>query len=228
MPLLGVWGCTGYYPSLALRQFGGVQYPPRLGDLDAVTFDYIPGADMWRLLSRIEVIWEGRLSEMVLIEDGSPGDSSVTSDFVEWREGWTPSFTLRPTVRPGASYSLVSRSLQVSALTGQSARTVVLERELEEARAELASLRLAKASEREESAARVESMRSTLHHNSAAVANLRRDLEVQRGNVSTLRTMNDFIREQLEISEAAKDHIEETLAETQGQLETEQVERTRV
>ena len=64
-------------------------------------------------------------------------------------------------------------------------------------------------------------MRSTLHHNSVAVANLCRDLEIQRGNVSTLRTMNDFIREQLEISKAAKDHMEETLTETQGQLETE-------
>ena len=85
VPLPRVWGCTGYYPSLALRQFGGVQYPPRLGDLDAVTFDYIPSEDMWRLLSRIEDIWGGRLSEIVLIEEGSPGDSSVTSDFVEWR-----------------------------------------------------------------------------------------------------------------------------------------------
>uniref|UniRef100_A0A2N9ET82 DUF7745 domain-containing protein n=1 Tax=Fagus sylvatica TaxID=28930 RepID=A0A2N9ET82_FAGSY len=120
VPLPGVWGCTGYYPSLALRQFGGVQYPPRLGDLDAVTFDYIPSEDMWRLLFRIEDIWGGHLSEIVLIEDGSPGDSSVTSDFVEWRERWSPSFTLRPTVRPGASYSLVSRSLRVSAPTGQS------------------------------------------------------------------------------------------------------------
>jgi hypothetical protein len=228
VPLPGVWGCTGYYPSLALRQFGGVQYPPRLGDLDAVTFDYIPSEDMWRLLLRIEDIWGGRLSEVVLIEEGSPGDSSVTSDFVEWREGWTPFFTLRPTVRPGASYSLVSRSLRVSASTGQPERVTVLERELEEARAELASLRLARASEREASAARVESLRSTLHHNSVAVANLRRDLEVQRGNVSTLRTMNDFIRKQLEISEDAKDQLEETLAETREQLETEQVERTRV
>uniref|UniRef100_A0A2N9EG18 Aminotransferase-like plant mobile domain-containing protein n=1 Tax=Fagus sylvatica TaxID=28930 RepID=A0A2N9EG18_FAGSY len=103
----------------------------------------------------------------------------------------------------------------------------VLERELEEARAELSSLRLARASEREESAARVESLRSTLHHNSVAVANLRRDLEAQRGNVSTLRAMNEFIREQLEISEDAKDQLEETLAETREQLETEQAERTR-
>uniref|UniRef100_A0A2N9IPR3 Aminotransferase-like plant mobile domain-containing protein n=1 Tax=Fagus sylvatica TaxID=28930 RepID=A0A2N9IPR3_FAGSY len=102
-----------------------------------------------------------------------------------------------------------------------------LERELEEARAELSSLRLARASEREESAARVESLRSTLHHNSVAVANLRRDLEAQRGNVSTLRAMNEFIREQLEISEDAKDQLEETLAETREQLETEQAERTR-
>uniref|UniRef100_A0A2N9H0D2 DUF7745 domain-containing protein n=1 Tax=Fagus sylvatica TaxID=28930 RepID=A0A2N9H0D2_FAGSY len=184
---------------LALRQFGGVQYPPRLGDLDAVTFDYIPSEDMWRLLSRIEDIWGGRLSEMVLIEEGSPGDSSVTSDFVEWREGWTPFFTLRPTVRP----------------------------ELEEAQTELLSLRLARASEREASAARVESLRSTLHHNSVAVANIRRDLVAQRGNVSTLRTMNEFIREQLEISEDAKEQLEENLAEAREQLETEQAERTR-
>uniref|UniRef100_A0A2N9H638 DUF7745 domain-containing protein n=1 Tax=Fagus sylvatica TaxID=28930 RepID=A0A2N9H638_FAGSY len=225
VPLPGVWGCTGHYPSLALRQFSGVQYPP---DLDAVTFDYIPGEDMWRLLFRIEDIWGGRLSEMVLIEEGSPGDSSVTSDFVEWREGWTPFFTLRPTVRPGAPYSLISRSLRVSASTGQPERVTVLERELEEAQTELLSLRLARASEREASAARVESLRSTLHHNSVAVANLRRDLVAQRGNVSTLRTMNEFIREQLEISEDAKEQLEETLAEAREQLETEQAERTRV
>uniref|UniRef100_A0A2N9HQT6 DUF7745 domain-containing protein n=1 Tax=Fagus sylvatica TaxID=28930 RepID=A0A2N9HQT6_FAGSY len=196
VPLPGVWGCTGYYPSLALRQFGGVQYPPRLGDLDAVTFDYIPSEDMWRLLSRVEVIWEGRLSEVVLIEDGT-------------------------------SHSLVSRSLRVSASTGQPERVTVLERELEEAQTELLSLRLARAAEREASAARIESLRSTLHHNSVAVANLRRDLEAQRGNVSTLRTMNEFIREQLEISEDAKEQLEETLAETREQLETEQTERTR-
>uniref|UniRef100_A0A2N9FJN1 DUF7745 domain-containing protein n=1 Tax=Fagus sylvatica TaxID=28930 RepID=A0A2N9FJN1_FAGSY len=174
VPLPGVWGCTGYYPSLALRY---VEAP-----------------------LRIEDIWGGRLSEMVLIEEGSPGDSSVTSDFVEWREGWTPFFTLRPTVRPGAPYSLISRSLRVSASTGQPERVTALERELEEAQTELLSLRLARASEREASAARVESLRSTLHHNSVAVANIRRDLE----------------------------QLEENLAEAREQLETEQAERTRV
>uniref|UniRef100_A0A2N9EZZ7 DUF7745 domain-containing protein n=1 Tax=Fagus sylvatica TaxID=28930 RepID=A0A2N9EZZ7_FAGSY len=202
VPLPGVWGCTSYYPNLALRQFGGVQYPPRLGDLSAVTFDYVLGEDMWRLLFRIEDIWGGRLSEMVLIEGGLHADSSVTPDFVEWREGWSPSFTLRPTIRPGASYSSVSHSLQASTSTGR-----LRER----------SLRLVWSP-----------CGAPLHQSNAAVANLRRDLEVQRGNVSTLRVMNDFTREQLEISEAAKDHLEQTLAETQGQLETEQVERTRV
>ena len=121
----------------------------------------------------------------------------------------------------------MTRSLRASASTSQPERVTVLERELEEARAELSSLRLTRESEREESTARVESMRSTLHHSNAAVANLRRDLETQRGNVSTLRAMNDFIREQLEISEDAKDQLEETLAETREQLETEQMERTR-
>uniref|UniRef100_A0A2N9IFM5 DUF7745 domain-containing protein n=1 Tax=Fagus sylvatica TaxID=28930 RepID=A0A2N9IFM5_FAGSY len=201
--------------------FGGVQYPPRLGDLSLVTFDYVPGDDMWRSLSWVESIWGSRCSEMVLVEGGLHADSSVTPDFVKWREGWSPSFTLRPTIRPGVSYASVPPSLRASASTGWSERVAVLERELEEDRAELSSLRLAKASEGKEFAARVESMRSTLHHSNASMANLRRDLEAQRGNVSTLRAMNDFIREQLEISKAAKDHLEQTLAETQGQLETE-------
>jgi hypothetical protein len=228
MPLLGMWGCTDYYPGLALRQFGGLQYLPRLGDLSLVTFDYVSGGDMWKLLSLAKDIWVGRCSEMVFVEDGLSADSSVTTEFVEWREGWSPSFTPRPTIWPGVSHSSVPPSLRVSATTGQSERVTDLERELEEARAELATLRLARASEREESTAHVESMRSTLHHSNMAVANLRRDLEAQRGNVSALRAMNDFTCEQLEISEGAKDHLEEALAEAQGQLEAEQVERTRV
>ena len=119
-------------------------------------------------------------------------------------------------------------SLQASASTSRSERVADLERELEEAWTELAVLRLARAYEREEFAAHVESMRSTLHHNNAAVANLRRDLEAQRGNVSTLRAMNVFICEQLEISKGAKDHLEQALTGAQEQLEDEQVERTRV
>jgi hypothetical protein len=93
VPLPGVWGCTGYYPSLALRQFGGLQYPPHLGDLSLLTFDYIPGSDMWRLLSGVRNMQRGRLFKMVLVKDGLPADSSVTADFAEWREGWSPSFT---------------------------------------------------------------------------------------------------------------------------------------
>ena len=139
-----------------------------------------------------------------------------------------PFFTLKPTVRPGMSHSSVPPSLRALTSASQSERVADLEKELEETREELASLRLVRASEREEFTTRVESMQSTLHHSNAVVANLRRDLEAQRGNVSTLRAMNDFIREQLEIFEAAKDHLEQTLAETQAQLEIEQVERTRV
>uniref|UniRef100_A0A2N9HIZ5 DUF7745 domain-containing protein n=1 Tax=Fagus sylvatica TaxID=28930 RepID=A0A2N9HIZ5_FAGSY len=201
VPLPGVWGCTGYYPSLALRQFSGVQYPPRLGDLDA----------RWSSSRRVR-----------------PEIALLPRTLSSGERGGLPFFTLRPTVRPGAPYSLISRSLRVSASTGQPERVTALERELEEAQTELLSLRLARASEREASAARVESLRSTLHHNSVAVANLRRDLVAQRGNVSTLRTMNEFIREQLEISEDAKEQLEETLAEAREQLETEQAERTRV
>jgi hypothetical protein len=40
--------------------------------------------------------------------------------------------------------------------------------------------------------------------------------------------MNDFLHEQLEISEGTKDHLEQSLTNVQGQLKAEQVERTRV
>uniref|UniRef100_A0A2N9FV39 Uncharacterized protein n=1 Tax=Fagus sylvatica TaxID=28930 RepID=A0A2N9FV39_FAGSY len=173
VPLPGVWGCTGYYPSLALRQFGGVQYPPRLGDLDAVTFDYIPGEDMWRLLFRIEDIWGGRLSEMVLIEEWSAMEIALLLLILSSGErGGVPSFTLRPTVRPGASYSF-----GISLSSGFS---------------------LHWASEREESAARVESHAEYLASQQCG------------GGESSPRLGGDLglrLREQ---------------------LETEQVERTRV
>jgi hypothetical protein len=61
-------------------------------------------------------------------------------------------------VRPGVPHSLVPPSLRASASASQSERVADLERELEETRAELASLRLVKASEREESATCVESV----------------------------------------------------------------------
>ena len=86
-----------------------------------------------------------------------------------------------------------------------------MKRELEEARAELVTLRLARVFEKEESKARVESMQCTLHHSNVAVVNLHLDLEVQRGNVSIFREMNNFIRKQLEISKEAKDHLEQAL-----------------
>uniref|UniRef100_A0A2N9GKD1 Uncharacterized protein n=1 Tax=Fagus sylvatica TaxID=28930 RepID=A0A2N9GKD1_FAGSY len=169
-----------------------------LGDLDAVTFDYIPSEDMWRLLFRIEDIWGGHLSEIVLIEDG-------------------------------LQYGQVHHILWCLALFGfqlplVSPRGQLFWRESLR-RLELSWHHYALPGHLRERSLRLvwSPCGAPLHHNSVAVANLRRDLEVQRGNVSTLRTMNDFIREQLEISEAAKDHMEETLAETQGQLETEQV-----
>ena len=87
MPLLGVWGCTGCYPNLALRQFGSLQYLPQLGDLSLMTFDYVPGGDMWRLLPLVKDIWVVRCFEMVFVEDGLSTDSSVIAEFVEWREG---------------------------------------------------------------------------------------------------------------------------------------------
>uniref|UniRef100_A0A2N9FR42 Uncharacterized protein n=1 Tax=Fagus sylvatica TaxID=28930 RepID=A0A2N9FR42_FAGSY len=200
VPLPGVWGCTGYYPSLALRQFSGVQYPPRLGDLDAVTFDYIPSEDMWRLLSGLRTSGEVVFQRWSSSRRVRPEIALLPRTLSSGERGGLP-FSLS-----GLQYGQSLRRLRQSCY-----HYVLLGRLREEA-----------------SAARVESLRSTLHHNSVAVANVRRDLVAQRGNVSTLRTMNEFIREQLEISEDAKEQLEENLAEAREQLETEQAERTRV
>uniref|UniRef100_A0A2N9FEB2 DUF7745 domain-containing protein n=1 Tax=Fagus sylvatica TaxID=28930 RepID=A0A2N9FEB2_FAGSY len=218
MPPPGVWGYAGYFPNLALRQFGGLQYLPHLGDLSLVMFDYVAGSNMWKLLSTAKKIWGRHFFEMVFVEDGLPADSSVTVEFVEWREGWNPSFIPRPIIQPDASHPLVPPSLQVSAPAGRSGRVVDLERELDEARVELVALHFARVSEKE-SATHVESMQRTLHHSNAAMANLRLDLEAQKGNASILQEMNDFLREQLEISKGARDHPEQALTNVQGQLE---------
>ena len=37
---MGIWGCTGYFPSMAMRQFGGIQHIPQLSDLFVVTCEY--------------------------------------------------------------------------------------------------------------------------------------------------------------------------------------------
>ena len=40
IPLVGIWGCIGYFPSMYLRQFRGNQHVPRLSDLFVITCDY--------------------------------------------------------------------------------------------------------------------------------------------------------------------------------------------
>jgi hypothetical protein len=55
---------------------------------------------------------------MVFVEDGLPVDSSVTAEFAEWREGWSSSFTPRPTVQSGVSHPSVPSSFRVSTLAG--------------------------------------------------------------------------------------------------------------
>ena len=40
IPLVGIWGCIGYFLGMALRQFGGDQHVPRFSDLSVITCDY--------------------------------------------------------------------------------------------------------------------------------------------------------------------------------------------
>uniref|UniRef100_A0A2N9GZ98 Uncharacterized protein n=1 Tax=Fagus sylvatica TaxID=28930 RepID=A0A2N9GZ98_FAGSY len=87
-----------------MYQFGSLQYLPRLSDLGTVTFDCVAGSNMWKLLSMVRNIWGGRLSEMAFVKDGLSTENSVTTEFVEWREGWSLSFIPRPTVQSSASH----------------------------------------------------------------------------------------------------------------------------
>ena len=40
IPLVSIWGCTGYFPSITMWQFWGIQHIPRLSDLFAITYEY--------------------------------------------------------------------------------------------------------------------------------------------------------------------------------------------
>ena len=40
IPLVGIWGCIGYFLGITLRQFKGNQHVPRFSDLSVITCDY--------------------------------------------------------------------------------------------------------------------------------------------------------------------------------------------
>ena len=40
IPLVRIWGCTGYFPGMALRQFRSNQHVSRLSDLSVIICDY--------------------------------------------------------------------------------------------------------------------------------------------------------------------------------------------
>ena len=57
IPLVGIWGCMGYFPGIAKSQFRGIQNIPRLSDLSTVTYKY-------RLMD-IDIVVVGRAESRV-------------------------------------------------------------------------------------------------------------------------------------------------------------------
>uniref|UniRef100_A0A2N9ENJ9 Uncharacterized protein n=1 Tax=Fagus sylvatica TaxID=28930 RepID=A0A2N9ENJ9_FAGSY len=96
----GVWGCAGYYPSLALRQFGGLQHLPRINDLSPVTFVYTGGTSMLDGIAQVAHYWSCQVTEVDFVDLDSPSDDMVTPEFLRWREEWGSSFLPRSTFRP--------------------------------------------------------------------------------------------------------------------------------
>ena len=85
IPLVRIWGCTGYFPSMGLRQFGGNQHVSWLNDLSVIICDY-------RLLDIDTVIIDsafGFLPECRSTIDypTCPGDNYTwsTTKFKKWR-----------------------------------------------------------------------------------------------------------------------------------------------
>lgn len=91
-----------------------------------MTFDYVIGSSMWKLLSTIKDFWERHFSEMDFVEDGLPADNSVTYEFVKWREESSPSFIPRFTMQLGALYFSAPPSLRASAPDSCSGRVANL------------------------------------------------------------------------------------------------------
>uniref|UniRef100_A0A2N9HX84 Uncharacterized protein n=1 Tax=Fagus sylvatica TaxID=28930 RepID=A0A2N9HX84_FAGSY len=106
---------------------------------------------MWKFLSMVRNIWGGRLSEMVFVKDGLSAKSSVTTSLLSGgRGGAFLSFPSLLSIERITSPS--DLSLRVLAPTGHLRRVADLERELDEACAELVALCLARVSERESAA----------------------------------------------------------------------------
>jgi hypothetical protein len=135
--LPGVWGCAGYYPSLALRQFGGLQHLPRINDLSPVTFVYTGGTSMLDGIAQMAHYWSCRVTEVDFVDLDSPSDDMVTPEFLRWREEWGSSFLPRSTFRPAVMMPSTRTSLHDLVTKSQFTYILELERELEEVRDEL-------------------------------------------------------------------------------------------
>uniref|UniRef100_A0A2N9ECG0 DUF7745 domain-containing protein n=1 Tax=Fagus sylvatica TaxID=28930 RepID=A0A2N9ECG0_FAGSY len=78
--LPGVWNCVGYYPSLGLRQFGGLQHLPRIDGLNPVTFEYLGGTYMWESIKRAMHYWSFQLLEVDFVDLDLPSEEIATFD----------------------------------------------------------------------------------------------------------------------------------------------------
>jgi hypothetical protein len=80
--LPGVWNCVGYYPSLGLRQFGGLQHLPRIDGLNPVTFEYLGGTYMWESIKRAMHYWSFQLLEVDFVDLDLPSEEIATFEYV--------------------------------------------------------------------------------------------------------------------------------------------------
>jgi hypothetical protein len=130
LPLPRVWNCVGYYLSLALRQFGGLQHLPRIDDLSPMTFEYLGGTPMWEGIERVTYYWSCRVSKVDFMDLGSPSEEIVTPEFIRWREKLGSSFLSVPPSRPAVMTPSARTSLRDSTTSDYLSCILDLDQEL--------------------------------------------------------------------------------------------------
>ena len=67
MPLIGIFGCTGYFPACVIRQFGAVQNIAPRPSLDSVTLDLLkPDETIKSKLKSIQALWDTRVLKQII------------------------------------------------------------------------------------------------------------------------------------------------------------------
>jgi chromosome segregation ATPase len=165
--------------------------------------------------------WSCQVTEVDFVDLDSPSEEIVTSEFIRWREEWGSSFLPMPPSRLAVMTPSARTSMRDSATSDYISRILDLEQELEEVQDELDAERTAR--RESEPHYMVQCLQRQVARHELERERTQLDMLTLQGRVSDLEGTVDFVQDLLQSSEAARDALESTLADTRTRLEEKQI-----